>query len=335
MTWRGGSSIIICGQRYDVGQRVITFEDNTEINAYTPHRTDKPSEIPPFAPAKGMAGDARSLAPAPPHRRRSLDRAPAPGGPPVRRAPRRLLRIRAPASRSCTTSAACRCTSSSTTTAPSSRRSTSSIAPSRPRASTRSPSVSSSPTAATRMRFPNDYHGKRDKVTCTHQRPSVPRLRVHAGADGVDDLDRQGAGAPLPQPAAGLSRRAAAASRCGPRSRDAREYTGYLGHYHVTKQKWDPGPFDFKFFASQNPRAHGLPGRHRRREKPRRPRRSRQAPRTWRSRSSTITKPRAKAAIPRRSLRRSRACGTAACTCAPTRARRCSRPSPARSSPRA
>ena len=32
---------------------------------------------------------------------------------------------------------------------------------------------------------------------------------------------------------------------------DVREYTGYLGHYHVTDQKWDPGPFDFKFFASK------------------------------------------------------------------------------------
>ena len=85
-----GSSIIICGQRYDVGQRVITFEDDPQINAYTPHRTDKPSEVPPFAPAKGMAGVARPLAPAPPHRQRSLDRAPAPGRAPVRRAPRRL-----------------------------------------------------------------------------------------------------------------------------------------------------------------------------------------------------------------------------------------------------
>ncbi|MGZ3428076.1 MAG: peptidoglycan recognition protein family protein, partial [Polyangia bacterium] len=51
-----GSSIIICGQRFDVGQKVITFEDDKEISAYTPHRTDKPSEVPPFAPAKGMAG---------------------------------------------------------------------------------------------------------------------------------------------------------------------------------------------------------------------------------------------------------------------------------------
>src|SRR5262249_14959970 len=27
---------------------------------------------------------------------------------------------------------------------------------------------------------------------------------------------------------------------------DPREFSGYLGHYHVTNQKWDPGPWDFK-----------------------------------------------------------------------------------------
>jgi N-acetyl-anhydromuramyl-L-alanine amidase AmpD len=29
---------------------------------------------------------------------------------------------------------------------------------------------------------------------------------------------------------------------------DPRDFAGYLGHYHVTNQKWDPGPFDFKKF---------------------------------------------------------------------------------------
>jgi hypothetical protein len=51
-----GSSIIVCGKKYDIGQRVVTFEDDPGVNAYTPHRTDKPSEVPPFQPAKGMAG---------------------------------------------------------------------------------------------------------------------------------------------------------------------------------------------------------------------------------------------------------------------------------------
>jgi hypothetical protein len=27
-------------------------------------------------------------------------------------------------------------------------------------------------------------------------------------------------------------------------------YAGYVGHYHITAQKWDPGPFDFKQFCS-------------------------------------------------------------------------------------
>jgi len=26
-------------------------------------------------------------------------------------------------------------------------------------------------------------------------------------------------------------------------------YAGYIGHYHITNQKWDPGPFDFKDFC--------------------------------------------------------------------------------------
>ena len=26
-------------------------------------------------------------------------------------------------------------------------------------------------------------------------------------------------------------------------------FSGYIGHYHLTNQKWDPGPFDFKDFC--------------------------------------------------------------------------------------
>jgi hypothetical protein len=28
-------------------------------------------------------------------------------------------------------------------------------------------------------------------------------------------------------------------------------YSGYIGHYHITNQKWDPGPFDFKKFLAK------------------------------------------------------------------------------------
>src|SRR5262249_30808068 len=28
-------------------------------------------------------------------------------------------------------------------------------------------------------------------------------------------------------------------------------FSGYIGHYHLTAQKWDPGPFDFKDFCKK------------------------------------------------------------------------------------
>ncbi|HKA86130.1 MAG TPA: N-acetylmuramoyl-L-alanine amidase [Haliangiales bacterium] len=40
--------------------------------------------------------------------------------------------------------------------------------------------------------------------------------------------------------------------RTDPTGQRLRElYTGYLGHYHITKQKWDPGPFDFTKFLTK------------------------------------------------------------------------------------
>ena len=118
------------------------------------HRTDKPSEIYPFAPGQGPGRHRAALSPAAPHRRRSLARATASRSSRSSSCTTTAAWTRASAFTCCTTSAACRCTSSSTTTAPSSRRSTSSTAPSRPPASTRSPSVWSWPTAATRCAFP-------------------------------------------------------------------------------------------------------------------------------------------------------------------------------------
>ncbi len=32
---------------------------------------------------------------------------------------------------------------------------------------------------------------------------------------------------------------------------DAFSYKGYMGHYHCTSRKWDPGPFDFKIFCDK------------------------------------------------------------------------------------
>ncbi len=47
------SSILVCGQRFDVGRRVITFEDDPKISAYTPHCVSHDG-IFPTAPAKGL-----------------------------------------------------------------------------------------------------------------------------------------------------------------------------------------------------------------------------------------------------------------------------------------
>src|SRR5262249_17799830 len=53
-----GSSIIVCGRRFDVGQKVVTYEDDPMFSAYTKHRTDQPSMIYPFQPAKRMGAMA-------------------------------------------------------------------------------------------------------------------------------------------------------------------------------------------------------------------------------------------------------------------------------------
>ena len=117
------------------------------------------------------------------------------------------------------------------------------------------------------MRFPNDYHGKRDKVTCKINGHQFLAYAYTPAQMDVDDLDRQDADAPLPQPAAGLSQRGGDREPLWATLRgDVREYTGYLGHYHVTDQKWDPGPFDFKFFASKIRGRMVLSRRHRHRE---------------------------------------------------------------------
>ena len=57
------SSIIVCGQRFDVGQKVITWEDDPSISAYTLHCVSKPDLIYPWAPAKGLGQNANRFRP--------------------------------------------------------------------------------------------------------------------------------------------------------------------------------------------------------------------------------------------------------------------------------
>jgi hypothetical protein len=50
-----GSEIIICGKRYDIGHPVVTFEDEGGFSAYVPHRTDDIGKIYAYSPAPGLA----------------------------------------------------------------------------------------------------------------------------------------------------------------------------------------------------------------------------------------------------------------------------------------
>lgn len=56
------SSIIVCGQRFDVGQRVITYEEDPKISAYTEHCISNPG-IYPTQPAKGLGTIAKRYRP--------------------------------------------------------------------------------------------------------------------------------------------------------------------------------------------------------------------------------------------------------------------------------
>ncbi len=51
-----GSEIVVCGRRYDIEHRVVTFEDRQGYDAYLKHRTDNPSLIYADRPAKGLEG---------------------------------------------------------------------------------------------------------------------------------------------------------------------------------------------------------------------------------------------------------------------------------------
>jgi N-acetyl-anhydromuramyl-L-alanine amidase AmpD len=244
-----GSSIIVCGQRFDVGQRVITFEDDPTVNAYTLHRTDKPSEIYPFQPAKGMGGMAARYRP----RRligadRSVDRL------------KQVIKQFVVHHDGCQDSRTCfhvlhnerglsvhflidnDGTIFQTLDLVDCAFQAAGVN-----------EVSIGVELANRgdaQRFPNDYHGKRDKVTCSiHGHQFLAYEYTKAQVESMISLGRAMARVfpNLPQsfPAGGDGEPMWTALS------DPREYSGYLGHYHVTDQKWDPGPFDFKMFASK------------------------------------------------------------------------------------
>ena len=245
----GQFSIIVCGQRYDVGQQRHHLRGRSErsaptrCTAPTSRRRSSRSRRPRawrgiaarYRPRRLIGGD------------RSLERLQA-GACGSSSSTTTAARTRAPASTCCTTSAGCRCTSSSTTTARSSRRS---ICVDCAFQAAGVNEISVGVELANRgdaLRFPNDYHGKRDKVTCrstaTSSSPTRTRTAQMESMISIGKtLARLFPNLPQVYPPSGGD-----ASRCGPRcAAIVREYAGYLGHYHVTDQKWDPGPFDFKF----------------------------------------------------------------------------------------
>jgi N-acetyl-anhydromuramyl-L-alanine amidase AmpD len=244
-----GSSIIVCGRRFDVGQKVVTFEDDPNFSAYTKHRTDVPSQIYPFQPAKGMGAmaeryRARRLIGAD----RSLERL------------KQVLRQFVVHHDGCQDSKMCfqvlhnerglsvhflidnDGTIYQTLDLVDCAFQAAGVN-----------EISIGVELANRgdaLRFPNDYHGKRDKVTCTiHKHQFLAYDYTKAQNDSMISL-----GKALARIFPNLPQTAPMGSDGQPmwtNLSDPREYAGYLGHYHITDQKWDPGPYDFKYLTSK------------------------------------------------------------------------------------
>lgn len=243
-----GSSIIVCGQRFDVGQRVVTYADDAQFSAYTLHRTDKPSEIYPFQPAKGMGQMAGR------YRERRLigsDRS-------IERL-KQVIRQFVVHHDGCQDSKTCfhvlhnerglsvhflidnDGTIYQTLDLVDCAFQAAGVN-----------EISIGVELANRgdaQRFPNDYHGKRDKVTCTIQgHQFLAYAYTKAQMDTMISLGKSLARIFPNLPQSYPQVNGDPLWRAMP---DPREFQGYLGHYHVTDQKWDPGPFDFKYFASK------------------------------------------------------------------------------------
>ena len=280
-----GTSIIVCGQKYDVGQRVITFEDDPAINAYTPHRTDKPlgsaavRSRPRAWPASRDRWRPRRLIGAD----RSIDRL------------QQVVRQFVVHHDGCQDSRMCFHVLHNE----------------------RGLSVHflidndgtiyqtldlvdcafhaagvNEISVGVELANRGDAHALSQRLSrqarqgdLQDQRPPVPRLRLHARRRSTSmisigkTLARIFPNLPQVYPAR-RRRRASRGTRC---AATCASIPGYLGHYHVTDQKWDPGPFDFKFFASKIRGRMCLSRRHRARRQARRRPTIRTRPRIWRN----------------------------------------------------
>jgi N-acetyl-anhydromuramyl-L-alanine amidase AmpD/murein DD-endopeptidase MepM/ murein hydrolase activator NlpD len=97
-------------------------------------------------------------------------------------------------------------------------------------------------------KYPGFYHGRRDVTTCRiHGHTYLAYGYTDAQYEALGALARSLARAlpnvPIDYPQDSPGHQAWSVAD------HARSYAGYLGHYHTTKRKWDPGPFDFKSFC--------------------------------------------------------------------------------------
>jgi N-acetylmuramoyl-L-alanine amidase len=249
-----GSSIIICGQRFDIGHKVITWEDDNSINAYRLTRTDDPTKIFPFSPAKGLGQQAARLRP-----RRLM------GG------DRSLERLRGVISQFVVHHDGCFDSRTCFHVLHNERGlsvhflidwdgtifQTLDLVDCAFQAAGVN-EIAVGVELASRgdaFRFPNDYTAssgpkmKREKVTCTINGSqflayAYHKVQIEAMQAIGKCLARIFPGLPQVYPAEGDG------EPIWNSLTDPRGYKGYLGHYHITNQKWDPGPFDFKEFTT-------------------------------------------------------------------------------------
>ena len=99
-------------------------------------------------------------------------------------------------------------------------------------------------------RYPNYYPRGRDVTTCRiHDHTYLAYEYTDAQYEALEALGRGLARAlpnlPIDYPQDSPGHQAWSLSE------NVRSYAGYLGHYHTTRRKWDPGPFDFKAFCER------------------------------------------------------------------------------------
>ena len=243
------SSIIVCGKRYDIGQRVIVWEDDPSISAYTLHCVSKPSVIFPTQPAKGLGTIAARF-----RERRLIG------------ADKSLSRLQQVLKQFVVHHDGMG-TSRDTFRVLHDERGLSVhflidnngdvyqtldlVDCGFQAAGVNEISVGVELcNRGDAQQFPEFYHGKRDKVTCTiNKHQFLCYVYTDAQMQAMTNIGKclarvlPGLAQAFPQDATGEQLWDTVAG-------DPRDFSGYLGHYHVTDRKWDPGPFDFKKFVT-------------------------------------------------------------------------------------